>query len=215
MVGQGVLRECLLDPGVEAVRVVGRSPLNQKHEKLTELVMQDVGNLAPVYGELTGYDACFFPLGVSSGGMTESAYRKLTYDLTLAIARPLAELNPGMTFIYVSGAGTDSTEHGSVMWARIKGATENALLKLPFKAVYLFRPGIIQPLHGIRSKTKAYRLLYSLLGFLMPALRALFPRHVTTTEEVGRAMIEVARNGGPQPVMEIRDIIRQGRQNES
>lgn len=211
MVGQGVLRECLLDPQVEAVRVVVRHPLGQTHAKLDELVLADVSDLSSVTEQVRGYDACFFPLGVSATGMTEDAYRKLTHDLTLGAARTLAELSPGMTFIYVSGAGTDSTEHGRVMWARVKGATENALLRLPFKAVHLFRPGMIQPLHGIRSKTRAYDLLYGLIGFLIPLLRRMFPNHITTTEEVGRAMIEVARHGWPQPVLECRDIIAAGR----
>ncbi|MFD0893388.1 NAD(P)H-binding protein [Luteolibacter ambystomatis] len=211
MVGQGVLRECLLDPTVEAVLVVARSSLGQSHAKLSELVIPDVSDLTSVKEQLKGYDACFFPLGVSAGGMTEEAYRKLTYDLTLGAARTLAELNPGMTFIYVSGAGTDSTEHGRVMWARVKGATENALLRLPFQAVHLFRPGMIQPLHGIRSKTRLYDTLYRLTGFTIPLLRRMFPNHITTTEEVGRAMIEVARHGWPQPVLESRDIIAAGR----
>ena len=153
MVGQGVLRECLLDPDIATVLAIGRSPLGQQHEKLREIVRRDLFNYAPIEEQLRGYDACFFCLGVSSVGMTEADYRHLTYDLTIAAAQTLAKLNPNMTFIYISGASTDSTETGRTMWARVKGQTENALLRLPFKAAYMFRPGFIQPLHGIKSKT--------------------------------------------------------------
>ena len=153
MVGQGVLRECLLDPGVERVLAVGRSPTGQQHAKLRELLHEHFLDFSNVEAELTGYDACFFCLGVSSVGMDAERYRHLTYDITLAAASTLAKLNPGMTFIYVTGRGTDSTEQGRLMWARVKGKTENDLLKLPFKAAYMFRPAGIQPLHGVRSKT--------------------------------------------------------------
>ena len=153
MVGQGVLRECLLDAGVESVLAVGRSPTGQRHAKLREIVHDDFLDYSAIESELTGYDACFFCLGVSSVGMNEERYRHLTYDITLAAARTLAKLNPQMVFVYVTGRGTNSTEHGSLMWARVKGKTENDLLKLPFKAAYMFRPAGIQPLHGIRSKT--------------------------------------------------------------
>src|SRR6267378_2721490 len=158
MVGQGVLRECLINPAVERVLAVGRSATGQQHAKLRELVLQDFLDFSAVTGELTGYDACFFCLGVSSAGMTEAAYRRVTYDVTLAAARSLATINPAMTFIYVSGARTDSSERGRSMWARVKGQTENALLRLPFKSAYMFRPAAIQPLHGITSKTRWYRL---------------------------------------------------------
>ncbi|HXI56585.1 MAG TPA: epimerase, partial [Polyangia bacterium] len=169
MVGQGALRECLLDPDVSEVLSIGRTPVRRTavgptDAKLREQVLADPGDLSSIEGQLVGYDACFFCLGVSSVGMTEAAYRRITYDLTLAAARTLSRLNPGMTFIYVSGAGTDSSERGRSMWARVKGQTENALLALPFKAAYMFRPGIIQPLHGIVSKTPLYRTFYFLLG---------------------------------------------------
>jgi uncharacterized protein YbjT (DUF2867 family) len=154
MVGQGVLRECLLDPEVQSVLTIGRNATAQRHEKLQEIVHQDLSDLTAIEGKLSGYDACFFCLGVSAAGMNEQAYRRVTYDLAIAAARTLAKLNPTMTFIYVSGSGTDSTERGGMMWARVKGQTENALLQTPFKAVYMFRPGYIQPLHGIRTKTK-------------------------------------------------------------
>lgn len=157
MVGQGVLRECLLDPGVHQILSIVRTPSGQQHPKLRELVHTDFFDYSTIEPELTGFDACFFCLGVSSAGMDEAKYKRLTYDLTLAAATTLAKLNPQMTFLYVSGAGTDSTEHGRSMWARVKGKTENDLLKLPFHAAYMFRPGVIQPLHGIRSKTKLYQ----------------------------------------------------------
>ncbi len=206
MVGRGVLRECLLDPGVSQVLSIGRSPLTLQHPKLEDLVQKDLYDLKPIEARLKGYDACFFCMGVSSAGMQEAAYRRITYDLTLAAAEPLARLNPGMTFIYVSGTGTDSSERGSSMWARVKGATENALLKQPFKAVYLFRPGIIRPLHGIRSKTALYQLFYTLSGPLLWLLQKLLPDYVTTTEQMGRAMLHAARDGAPQQHLENRDI---------
>jgi uncharacterized protein YbjT (DUF2867 family) len=205
MVGQGVLRECVLDPRVETVLAVGRSATGRRHRKLHELVTPDLGDLSGVRGELVGYDSCFFCLGVSSAGMSEAAYTRVTFDLTLAVARTVAESNPGMTFVYVSGQGTDSSERGRTMWARVKGGTENALLALPLRT-YLFRPGFIQPLHGIRSKTRLYRVAYALISPAFPLLRRAFPRHVTTTEQVGRAMIGVAASGWPRPVLETADI---------
>jgi uncharacterized protein YbjT (DUF2867 family) len=206
MVGQGVVRECLRDPVVESVLAIGRSASGNEHPKLQERVLADVTALSAIKADLEGRDACFFCLGVSSAGMSEVDYRRLTYDLTLSVARTLLEASPGMTFIYVSGAGTDSTARGRSMWARVKGETDNALRAMPFEATYMFRPGFIQPLHGIVSKTKLYRVLYAAVGPLYPLWRALFPRYVTTTEQVGRAMIEVARAGAPKPILENRDI---------
>jgi len=200
------LRECLLDPIVQRVLSVGRSATGQQHEKLRELVLPDLSNLSSAASDLSGYDACFFCLGVSSAGMNERDYRRVTYDLTLGAARTLATLNPAMTFIYVSGAGTDSSERGGRMWARVKGETENALLRLPFKSAYMFRPAAIQPLHGITSKTSWYRLLYAMTRPLLPLLRAVVPKYVTTTEQVGRAMIVVAAKGARTPVLENDDI---------
>ena len=160
MVGQGVLRECLLDAGVESVLAVGRSPTGQRHEKLREIVHDNFLDYSAIESRLAGYDACFFCLGVSSLGMNEEHYRHLTYDITLAAARTLAKLNPQMVFVYVTGRGTDSSEKGSLMWARVKGKTENDLLRLPFKAAYMFRPAGIQPLHGIRSRTAWVQAIY-------------------------------------------------------
>jgi uncharacterized protein YbjT (DUF2867 family) len=169
-------------------------------------VRSNVADLAAVEDRLRDYDACFFCLGVSSAGMKEADYRRVTYDLTVAVAQTLARLNPGMTFIYVSGTGTDSTENGRVMWARVKGETENALRRLPFKAVYMFRPGIIQPLHGIKSKTRIYRIFYAVSGPLLTLIRKLRPQWVTTTEQVGHAMIKVGMRGAPRFALENQDI---------
>jgi uncharacterized protein YbjT (DUF2867 family) len=206
MVGQGVLRECLLDPEVESVLAIGRSAIEQQHEKLHEIVLKTLTDLSSVENRLSGYDACFFCLGVSSAGMSEDDYRRVTYDLSLSVAATLARLNPAMTFIYVSGAGTDSSEHGRMMWARIKGKTENALLAMPFKAAYMFRPGYIQPMHGVRTKTKWYGTAYAIMAPLYPLLRRLFPRYVTTTEHLGRAMISVAKTSATKRVLESNDI---------
>ena len=208
MVGQGVLRECLLDSGVERVVAVGRTGTGRHEPKLGELVVPDVANLGGIERELAGNDACFFCLGVSSLGLAEERYTQLTYDLTLSVARTVARCNPGLTFVYVSGAGTDSSERGRSMWARVKGRTENELLRLPFKAAYMFRPGAILPLHGVRSKTRWIRWLYALVAPIAPAWRALLPNSITTTEQVGRAMLRVVRDGYPTRILETRDINR-------
>jgi len=206
MVGQGVLRECLRDPRVESVFSISRTAAGQRHEKLREIVQADVANLSAIQGELSGCDACFFCLGVSSVGMKEQDYRRVTYDLTLSVARTLAPQNPGMTFVYVSGTGTDSSERGRSMWARVKGETENALLRLPFRAAYMFRPGYIQPLDGIAPKTGWLRVIYAVAAPLFPIWKALFPRYVTTTRQVACAMIQVAAQGTPKRVLENDDI---------
>lgn len=207
MVGQGVLRECQHDPDVESVLAIVRHATLEPDTKVQELVHRNFLDFSTIEWKLAGYDACFFCLGVSSAGMTEKAYTHVTHDITLAAAQALVRRNPAMTFVLVTGAGTDSTEHGRTMWARVKGRTENAVLALPFKAFYAFRPAFIQPLHGITSRTMAYRVLYSLLGPLFPVLRTLFPDHVTTTEQLGRAMLEVAKHGAPKRVLENRDIL--------
>ena len=208
MIGQGVLRECLRDPQVSEVVALVRRPSGQTHPKLRELCHENFFDYAALEGDLSGLDACFFCLGVSSAGMAEDAYHRVTHDLTLAAAEALVRLNPAMTFIYVSGAGTDGTGQGKVMWARVKGRTENALARLPFKAVHLFRPGLIQPLHGIQSSTRLYRVLYRLMAPLFPVLRAFAPDSFTTTERLGRAMIQAALAGAPKAVLETRDINR-------
>jgi uncharacterized protein YbjT (DUF2867 family) len=205
MVGQGVLRECLLDPAVTEILAIGRSGTGCAHPKLREIRRADLLDLAPLEPGLAAFDACFFCLGVSAAGMSEQAYTRLTHDLTLAVARALARLRPGMAFTYVSGAGTDRGGHGRSMWARVKGRTENELLELALRAT-MFRPAIIVPMHGERSKTLAYRLFYALTRPLLPLLRRALPRYVTTTEHVGRAMIAVAARGSAKPVLENEDI---------
>ncbi|MEY2890638.1 MAG: hypothetical protein RJA98_546 [Pseudomonadota bacterium] len=206
MVGQGVLRECLRDAGVSEVLSIGRRPLGQNHAKLRELIVPDPGQLNVPPSTLGGYDACFFCLGVSSFGLSEAEFTRLIFDLTLGAARKLAPVNPQMAFIYVSGAGCDTSEQGRVMWARVKGRTENALRALPFRAVYLFRPGAIEPRHGIRSNTALYRWAYVLLAPLLPLLRRWAPQHLTSTDRVGLAMLQAARHGAPSPWVEMRDI---------
>ena len=206
MVGQGVLRECLLARDVEAVLAVGRTATCLQDAKLRDLVVADLFDTPEYAGELSGFDACFFCLGLSSAGMTEASYTRLTYDLTITVAEALVATNPAMTFVYVSGKGTDSSERGSTMWARVKGRLENALLRLPFRAAYMFRPGFILPLHGIRSKTRSYRILYAILKPVSPLLRWAFPRQVLTTEELGLAMLAVARHPGAKRVLETGDL---------
>jgi uncharacterized protein YbjT (DUF2867 family) len=206
MLGQAVLRECLLDPEVAGVVTLGRSGSGLHNPKLRDIIRADLSALADLEAELTGFDACFFCLGISSAGMSESAYRRVTYDFTLAAANTLARLNPQMTFIYVSGAGTDATGSGRSMWARVKGQTENALLALPFKAAYMLRPGVIQPLHGIKSKTRSYRLFYAAFAWLLPLLRAAFPNQILSTTQIGTAMLKLAKDGYRKPILEARDI---------
>jgi uncharacterized protein YbjT (DUF2867 family) len=206
MVGQGALRECLLDPEVESVLAIGRRETGVRHEKLREIVHKDFSDLSAIEGEISGYDACLFCLGVSATGMSEQEYSRVTYDVTTAVARTLVNRKPGMTFIYVSGAGTDSTERGRMMWARVKGKTENALLAMPFKAAYMARPGYIQPLHGIASSTKLTRVLYAVMGPLYPVWKRLFPNYVTTTEQLGLAMIHAAKHGAPKRILESQDL---------
>ena len=211
MVGAGVLRECLLDGRVREVVSVQRSPSGSSHPKLRELIRGDFFDYHDARDAFRGADACFFCLGVSAVGKSEAEYYRLTFDLTLAAARTLAELNPGMTFCYVSGQGTDSSERGRIMWARVKGKTENALLRLPLRA-YMLRPGYIQPLGGIKSKTRVYRLFYQVMAPLYPLLKRLTPNLVTTNEAVGRVMIELALRGYSSRVLEVRDINRVAQQ---
>jgi uncharacterized protein YbjT (DUF2867 family) len=206
MVGQGVLRECLRDPRVTAVLAIGRTPLAETHAKLQQIVHRDLGDFSALEAELAGYDACFFCLGVSSAGMSEADYRHVTFDFTLGAGRTLVKVSPGLTFIYVSGTGTDSSARGRSMWARVKGETENALLALPFKRAYMFRPGFIQPMHGVKSRTRLYRVLYAITTPLFPIVKLVSGKSAITTEDIGRAMIEAAANGAPKPLLENRDI---------
>jgi uncharacterized protein YbjT (DUF2867 family) len=211
MVGQGVLRECLEDKEIEQVTAIGRSSMNMQHPKLRELLHADMMNLEGIASELRDHDACFFCLGVSSVGMNEATYHRLTYDLTLSVARMLARSNPQMSFAYVSGAGTDSTEQGRSMWARIKGKTENDLLKLPFSRVFLFRPGVIQPLHRVKSKTQLYQFTYTIIGPMLSTIKRHWPNSLCTSVEVGRAMINAARSEPRSRVLEVVDIVRLAR----
>ena len=206
MVGQGVLRECLLDAGVASVVSIGRSATGVSDPKLREIVHADLTNYAPIEAQLSGFDACFFCLGISSAGMRKSGTRVSHTTSRCDAAETLSRLNPGMTFVYVSGQGTDSSERGRIMWARVKGRTENALLRFPFKAAFMFRPGVIVPRFGARSRTALYRIPYVLTRPLLPLLLRAFPNQVLTTDEIGRAMLLVARDGAPKPVLETGDI---------
>jgi uncharacterized protein YbjT (DUF2867 family) len=210
MIGRGVLRECLVDPGINGVVTVGRSATGLQNPKLREVVRKDLFGYRDIEDELKGFDACFFCLGVSSVGMAEAQYERMTYGIAMAAAETLARLNPEMTFIYVSGAGTDSTEKGRTMWARVKGKTENAIMRLPFQAAFVFRPAFVQPVHGERSRTAMYRWLYVAMKPLAPAFQRLFPDYFLTTEEIGRAMIQVARRGSAKRILESRDIVECG-----
>ncbi len=205
MVGKGVLLECIDSADVEQILVINRSPVAIAHPKVKEILHKDFFDWAAIRDQLVGYNACFFCMGVSSAGMKEDAYRRMTYDLTLGFAREVLPGNPEMTFTYVSGAGTDSTEQGRMMWARVKGKTENDLLALGFKDAYMFRPGFIQPMRGIRSKTPLYQGIYTIISPLYGLLRRM-PKYVTTTVILGRAMIGVALRGYPKKVLESLDI---------
>jgi uncharacterized protein YbjT (DUF2867 family) len=204
MVGQGVLRECLLDPEVGEVLVVGRTGSGQQHGKLREIIHSDFTDFTGVEAQFAGYDACFFSLGISSAGVSEGDYRRVTYDFTLAAATAMVRVNPEMTFVYVSGAGTDSSESGRTMWARVKGKTENDLLALPLRS-YMMRPGVIVPQDGARSRTRLYAVMYTLMRPLYPLLLRL-PALATSTRDLGRAMLVLAKRGATRRVLETRDI---------
>ncbi len=202
MIGKGVLLECLDDPAVEKVLSVGRTASDVAHPKLEQILHRDFSDFSAVEGRLVGYDACFFCLGVSSAGMSEADYTRVTYDIAVCAAEAVVRASPGSVLCFVSGQGTDSSERGRSMWARVKGRTENRLLGMPFRAAYMFRPGFIRPLRGITSRTALYRALYVAIGPLFPLLELLAPGSLTTTERVGRAMIRATREGGPSRVLE-------------
>lgn len=204
MVGEGVLHECLLHPDVESVLVINRKPCGVKHEKLKEIIHKDFFDLSSIENQLTGYNACYFCAGVSSVGKNEAEFKRLTYDLTLYFAKTLLRLNPEMTFCYVSGTGTDSSEKGKTMWARVKGKTENDLLKLPFQSAYMFRPGYIQPTKGLKNAYKAYKFFAP----FYPIWKTLFSKYVTTLREIGLAMINVTQYDSDKKVLECKDIVR-------
>jgi uncharacterized protein YbjT (DUF2867 family) len=205
MVGQGVLLECLRDPDVELVMTVGRTATGIRDPKLREIVHRDLLDYSGMEASLQGFDACFFCLGVASSGMSEADYERVAYGFPLAAAEALSRLNPGMTFIYVSGSGTDSSEKGWSMWARVKGRAENSLLSLPLKA-YMFRPGFIEPLDGIQSKTPMYRKFYKVIKPVLPMLRRVFPSQILSTREIGQAMLNVAKQGYAKRILETKDI---------
>ncbi len=206
MVGKGVLLECLDHPEIDTVLVLGRTPTGIKHSKLIELLHTDFTDYAAVLGQLRGYDACYFCLGVSAGGMKESDYKKITYDYTLVLGKTLFQLNPDMTFIYVSGQGTDSSEKGRMMWARVKGKTENDLMALGFKQTFMFRPGIIIPLRGIKSKTPSYQFFYTYLGWLFKLIKMLSPNSANNTTQIGLAMINATLHGYDKKIIGPKDI---------
>lgn len=206
MIGQAVLRECLAAADVAKVLSIGRQICGVKDTKLEELVRKDLFDYSDLAEQLRGYDACFFCLGVSSSGMTEAQYHRITFELTQAAARALHAASPNLTFVFVTGVGTDSSERGRVMWARVKGKAENMLLAMGFKAAYMIRPGYIQPLHGIRSRTRLYRVFYAAIGPIYPLLAALLPNQLTTTEKLGRAMLALVRHGAESVYLENRHI---------
>lgn len=205
MVGQGVLLECLRDPDVELVMTMGRTATGVRDPKLREIVHRDLLDYSGMEASLQGFDACFFCLGVASSGMSEADYERVTYGFPLAAAETLSRVNPGMTFVYVSGSGTDSSERGWSMWARVKGRAENSLLLLPLKA-YMFRPGFIEPLDGIQSKTPMYRNFYKVIKPVLPMLRRVFPSQILSTREIGQAMLNVAKRGYTKQILETKDI---------
>jgi len=205
MIGSGVLLECLRDARVEKVLAVGRSRSEQSHPKLEQLIHHDFLKYDGVRSQLAGYDSCFFCLGVSAVGMSEADYHRMTYEITIAAAETLLAVNPELTFCYVSGASTDSTEKGRMMWARVKGKTENRLLAMSPRS-YMFRPGFIVPIEGVRSKTRLYALIYDVTRPLYPILKRLFPNSVSTSDGLGRALIAVADRGYPKRILEIVDI---------
>src|SRR5664280_1851319 len=203
MVGEGVLHEALLHPDVEKVLVINRRPCGITHPKLTEIVHTDFFNLNTIADQMTGYNACFFCLGVSSVGMNEEKYYSLTYTLTMNMAEVLSKQSPDMTFCYISGAGTDSTENGRINWARVKGKTENDLMKLPFKKVFAFRPGFLKPTSGLKNVHR----FYGVFVLLYPVFRFLMPKFVSTLKELGLAMINSVLLGYDKSVIEVKDII--------
>lgn len=203
MVGEGVLHECLQSPEVEEVLIINRKPSGYTHPKLKEIIHQDFFDISPIKAQLKGYHACFFCLGVSSVGMKEEEYTKMTYTLTMHVAETLSKLNPDMTFCYVSGSATDSTEKGRSMWARVKGKTENDLMKLPFKAVYNFRPGYMHPTPGLKNTLPYYKYL----SWMYPVVRKFFPNYVSTLAELGQGMIKVATNGYEKHILEVKDFV--------
>ena len=215
MVGKGVLLECLDYDGIKEVLVIGRNSIGLKHPKLKELIHSDFTNFAEVKNQFLDYDACFFCLGISAAGLSEEQYKRITYDYTLTLARTLFEINPQLTFNYVSGVGTDSTEKGRMMWARVKGKTENDLLNLGFEKAYMFRPGAIIPLRGIKSRTKSYQFVYDYFMWLVKGIKAIVPNAVVNTTQIGLAMINSMLKGYDKKILTPKDIIILSKKRES
>jgi uncharacterized protein YbjT (DUF2867 family) len=208
MIGKGVLLECLDHSKISEVLVIGRTSIEMEHPKLKELLHKDFTDFSSVREMLKGYDACFFCLGISAAGLNEDQYRKITYDFTLTLAKALLDSNPQMTFNYVSGQGTDSTEQGRMMWARVKGKTENDLLNIGFKQAFMFRPGAIIPLRGIKSKTKSYQFLYDYFLWLLKIIKAIYPNSIVSTTQIGLAMINSVLRGYDKSILTPKDIIQ-------
>jgi uncharacterized protein YbjT (DUF2867 family) len=208
MVGKGVLLECLDHDSISEVLVIGRNPLGMKHPKLKELIHSDFTNFVDVKDKLLGYDACFYCLGISAAGLKEEQYKRITYDFTLALAKTLFKINPKITFNYVSGEGTDTSEKGRMMWARVKGKTENDLLNLGFKQAFMFRPGAIIPLRGIKSKTKSYQFMYDYFLWLVKIIKLAAPNSVVSTTQIGLAMINSVLNGYSEKILKPKDILK-------
>lgn len=207
MVGKGVLFECLDHESISEVLVIGRSKVDMEHPKLRQLIHKDFSDFSPLKNKLSGYDGCFYCLGVSAAGLNEDQYKKITFDYTLALANTLLNINATMTFIYVSGEGTDSSEKGRMMWARVKGKTENEILKLGFKQAYAFRPGMIIPLRGIKSRTKSYQFMYDYFMWLVKVVKAMAPNSVVSTTQIGLAMINAMNKGCDTKILRPKDII--------
>jgi uncharacterized protein YbjT (DUF2867 family) len=206
MVGKGVLLECLDNDDIDSVLLINRRSIDMDHPKLKEIIHKDFHDLSSIEDQLSGYDACFFCLGISAYRMSEEDYKKITYDLTLHFANTLLKLNPEMTFCYVSGQGTDSTEKSRMMWANVKGKTENAILALPFRKAYMFRPGFIQPMKGIKSSTKMYNTMYTIIKPIIPVFKLLSPKSITDTDRVGKAMINSVTKGYGKTHLDNKDI---------
>ena len=214
MVGKGVLLECLDHPSINEVLVIGRNPIGIEHPKLKELIHKDFTDYSNIKDQLSGVDACFFCLGISSVGIKEPDYKRITYDFTLALAKTLFDINPQLTFNYVSGAGTGSSEKGRVMWVRVKGKTENDLLSFGFKQAFMFRPGIIIPLKGIKSRTKSYQFMYDYFMWLVKCIKAIAPNSVVNTTQIGLAMINSMTSDYPQKILDPKDIIALSESND-
>lgn len=206
MIGKGILYECLENPSISSILLINRTSIEMEHEKIKEILIEDFHNLSPFRDVLSGYDACYYCLGVSSYRMKEKEYNEITYKMTLHLAKLLSDINPDLSLCYVSAVGSDSSEQGRSMWARVRGKTENAILKLPLKSAYLFRPGYVQPMKGIKSKTSMYTTMYTIVKPFYPIFKYLIPNKVTTTSAIGKAMIYTSLHGSDKTILYNKDI---------